>query len=557
MKWASVALHLACACAPCVASAQQGDTLVVTLGQALEIARLNNPAYSRAVNDLELNAPAARAAWVGEVLPSVTLNLLSTGYSGRLTRRATDFFGNPIDNPTSDFIYTSDTQQGIGLGWQLRGPSIWNHLKRLSADNQGRNLAETVAGEQLRRGFFDALEQEELLTAERAVADASRSDLETAERLYELALRTRVDVLQAELQIQQQALAVRLQVGRRDQAMLELRKIIGQSDLRGVRPAATPAPLFDPSELESDGLVARAMASSARVRQAEAALRSAEIGVGESASYWPTVTANLNVGRYVQAPEAQSLFQLGGFGDDLQTQFTLRLSLPFFNDVLGNRLAITRAEVQRENQRDELREARLEAEQAARSALVALRDRWESLQIVERSLSIAAEALELAREEYRLGVAAGLQPGPDRRTDTLLRREDRARLGRRSLHRVGARHVRPDPDLLPRLPREHVRAGRHQGQMEAYSHTFTGAEVRVYGYGPSFYGGGSAAPNYSVTVLGYNYEKVRDIADDLGARLAGMARIGEVDANASGRFTVDRPWSTSSRSTATGFRATT
>lgn len=93
--------------------------------------------------------------------------------------------------------------------------------------------------------------------------------------------------------------------------------------------------------------------------------------------------------------------------------------------------------------------------------------------------------------------------------------------------------------------------------MEAYSHTFTGAEVRVYGYGPSFYGGGSAAPNYSVTVLGYNYEKVRDIADDLGARLAGMARIGEVDANASGRFTVDRPWSTSSRSTATGFRATT
>ena len=27
-------------------------------------------------------------------------------------------------------------------------------------------------------------------------------------------------------------------------------------------------------------------------------------------------------------------------------------------------------------------------------------------------------------------------------------------------------------------------------QMVAYSHTFTGAEVRVYGYGPSFYGGG-------------------------------------------------------------------
>ncbi|HSG48534.1 MAG TPA: efflux RND transporter permease subunit, partial [Longimicrobiales bacterium] len=31
-------------------------------------------------------------------------------------------------------------------------------------------------------------------------------------------------------------------------------------------------------------------------------------------------------------------------------------------------------------------------------------------------------------------------------------------------------------------------------QMLAYSHTFTGAEVRVYGYGPSFYGGGSSPP---------------------------------------------------------------
>ena len=77
-------------------------------------------------------------------------------------------------------------------------------------------------------------------------------------------------------------------------------------------------------------------------------------------------------------------------------------------------------------------------------------------------------------------------------------------------------------------------------EMMAYSHSFTGAAVRVYGYGPSFYGGGSSAPNYTVTVLGYNYEKVRDIAEDLGARLALMARIDEVDTNASGRFTRDR-----------------
>ncbi len=82
-----------------------------------------------------------------------------------------------------------------------------------------------------------------------------------------------------------------------------------------------------------------------------------------------------------------------------------------------------------------------------------------------------------------------------------------------------------------------------KSQMEAYSHTFTGAEVRVYGYGPSFYGGGGGAPNYSLQVLGYNYERVRDIAEDIGSRLERHSRIVEVDTNAnSRRFSRDRAW---------------
>ena len=80
-------------------------------------------------------------------------------------------------------------------------------------------------------------------------------------------------------------------------------------------------------------------------------------------------------------------------------------------------------------------------------------------------------------------------------------------------------------------------------QMEGYSHTFTGAEVRVFGYGPSFYGGGGAAPTYGIKVLGYNYARVRDIAEDLGARLDRHSRVVDVDTNASGgRFTRDRAW---------------
>jgi HAE1 family hydrophobic/amphiphilic exporter-1 len=78
-------------------------------------------------------------------------------------------------------------------------------------------------------------------------------------------------------------------------------------------------------------------------------------------------------------------------------------------------------------------------------------------------------------------------------------------------------------------------------QMVAFSHTFTGAEVRVYGYGPSFYGGGGSPPNYGIQVLGYNYERVRDIAEEIGTRLTRLSRVVEVDTNASSnRFSRDR-----------------
>lgn len=78
-------------------------------------------------------------------------------------------------------------------------------------------------------------------------------------------------------------------------------------------------------------------------------------------------------------------------------------------------------------------------------------------------------------------------------------------------------------------------------QMFSYSLGFTGAEVRVIGRGLGFYGGGGgASPNYSMQVLGYNYERVREIAEDLGDRLARVPRVRTIDTNSAGRFVRER-----------------
>jgi HAE1 family hydrophobic/amphiphilic exporter-1 len=72
--------------------------------------------------------------------------------------------------------------------------------------------------------------------------------------------------------------------------------------------------------------------------------------------------------------------------------------------------------------------------------------------------------------------------------------------------------------------------------MFSYSLTFTGAEVRVRGFGPSFYGGGGSPPTYHIQVMGYNYQRVREIAENIGRRLERFSRIHDVDTNASSQW---------------------
>ena len=62
-----------------------------------------------------------------------------------------------------------------------------------------------------------------------------------------------------------------------------------------------------------------------------------------------------------------------------------------------------------------------------------------------------------------------------------------------------------------------------------------GATIGVWGFGPGFSSGGETAPSFAVRVLGYNYLKVKGIADVFRRRLEENPRIADVD--------IDRSWS--------------
>lgn len=406
-SWAAVALAgvvlLAVGAAP--ASGQAGP---LTLEEALAIARRANPTFQQAASALELNGVETRSTWANQVLPSVNLNLLRTGYGGNLTRRAFDFFGNPIENPQTDWVYNSNTSQGIDLSWQIRGTSLLDAADRQATTNLQRELNLGVAAWRLdaevRRRFFEALEQRELFRVEEAIVQARQVDFQSAERLFQIGQRSRVDVLTAELQVEQQRLNVQQQRRAYERSVLALRTYLGDPSLDSAQPAATDVPVFDPTELDDDRLVALAREWNPELREQQVAVSGARVGVREARQDWfPQLNANFNYGRLAQTQEADALLDLRPEENEWQSSFSLSLSLPALNNFFGTRADQARARVEVIQQEETLRERRLQVEEQVRTQLIELRNQYQSLQLATRSLDIAGEAVRLAREEYRLG----------------------------------------------------------------------------------------------------------------------------------------------------------
>jgi outer membrane protein TolC len=418
-------LALAAICAlPVAAQAPRADTLRLSLDEALRMAEGSNPGFRQADNAVGLNSIETRTTWLDELVPRVDLQLFNTDFVGNLQRRSTDNFGNPIENPTADWNYFSRTTQRLSLAWSFQGRSLFDTHRRQSLTNRDRDLARGAAlsGLQIevQRRYLDALEQMELMRAEEELIAARRVDQEVASRLFSLAIRTRVDVLNAELAVEQQALVHRRQQGTFDRALLALRTTLGADGPGELVLADEPLPIFDPVGLDADGLVRRALDANPELRRADVAVRQASLGVAEQRNqWWPQVSMGFNIVRLAQQPRGGALFDVG-FDQDLDRSFFLQLSLPVFNGFFANRRDAERAAVEFDNQREADREARLGVEERVRGARMELDNQWETLRLAERSLEIAEEALRLAREEYRLGTRSfeDLRASFDQEADT-------------------------------------------------------------------------------------------------------------------------------------------
>lgn len=383
------------------------DTLRLSLDDALRIAEGGNPAYRQTENSLGLNPVETRTTWLGELIPEVSLSLFNTGYTGNLQRLGVDNLGNPIENPSPEWVYFSNTTQQLNVSWQFQGLSLFDTHRRQRLVNRERVLASSAALTGLRvdvrRHYMDALEQRELARAEEELVAARELDREVAERLFAMAARTRVDVLNAELAIEQQRLELQRQESAYQRALISLGTTLGLEGPEALALADEPLPIFDPATLDVEALVRRARDANPRLRQSEVAVRQADVAVAQQRNnWWPQVFMGFDVFRRAQERNQGALFDMS-FDQDLDQRFFVQLSLPVFNGFFQKRRAAAEASVELDNRQEADREARLEVEEAVRVARLELENQWETLRLAERSHEIAEEALRLAREEYRLG----------------------------------------------------------------------------------------------------------------------------------------------------------
>lgn len=401
---ASALLTLAAFVSPAAAQ-RPGDPL--TLDEAMAVAGVQNASVRQATNQLTLNEPERWNFLFGELMPSVSVNLLSTGYNGNVQRRATDNFGNPIESPTADWVYFSNTRQDLTLSWQVNGPSIFNAIDRrentLESRSAGVEAARWTLRGQVHRQFFEAQEQTALLEVEEALLEGREVDYESAQQRFEVAGISRVEVLNAEVQVQQQQIAIEQQRGAREQALLTLSQTLGGEEVPGI--AEAPLPIFDPELLRAEELVRSALSNNPDLRNARANVTDARIQVRESReSWWPTLGVSYRLSRNAQDRETAALLDFGYDEIDIGQNFGVSLSFNAFDNFFGMREQQASAQVQLANQEITLDQEQLQVEADVRSNLVSLQNAWRTLQIADRSAEIAQQATALAREEYALGL---------------------------------------------------------------------------------------------------------------------------------------------------------
>jgi outer membrane protein len=422
---------------------------VLTLADAITLARRNNPTFQSASTARRTAAAAVRAA-NGAFLPSLSTNF-STGFrEGRQTFFQGQSFGAANDQLSTD----------IGANASVNLSMATMSEKRAARSNQEATEADIAGAEQRVRTdvttqYLTALQAQARSVLQDTLVTTTSAQLQLARARFAVGSATQLDVQRAEVADGTQRVAA---LNARNQAAIEIIRLFQQIGLPAVPdakldPNLPPIPAVDLNAILTQARQSNPQLDALRFRE-QAAARSVS---SARASYYPSLSVSANVSAFTSrftdinqlitsgqsstlsqrascirseevraqlglpnqlsqcqaiafTPQQEALIRDGQGKypfDFTRNPYSLSvgLSLPVF-DRFRREQQVEQANVQRRNAQIELRgqELRLNADIAAAS--LSLTTAQQTVTMQEQNVRAARTALDLAQERYRVGLAS-------------------------------------------------------------------------------------------------------------------------------------------------------
>jgi outer membrane protein len=384
--------------------AAQQVPATLTLDDALAIARERNPLYRSAIARADA-AGADVTAGIGAFLPNLQGSMSWNGNSSTRVTGENDY-GEPVSLPDPITFRSSSASQSLQSSMTLFNG--FQNLNSLRAARAGQLAAEFGVDQQgagveaeVRRRFYGALNGDRLIGVEEQLLTVSREQLAATQRLFQVAARTELDVLGAQIQVAQQEQSLARARGEARKRLLELREQIGLDEPTDFRVVGTLPQVFDPTPLDADSLVAVALRTNPRVAQADAtANQAAYRATATRGARWPTLSAGASVQRNDSRSSYAALFDVNPQNRGLG--FGITVSFPLFTRFQTSQ-AIAQAAANRTAADEDLRAARLAVERGVRAALIDVETAYRSVQLAQQAVELSRRRLAMAQERYQLG----------------------------------------------------------------------------------------------------------------------------------------------------------
>jgi outer membrane protein len=368
----------------------------LSLAEALETARRNNPAYLTYVADRNPAAARSLNAAVSLFTPTVSVG------GGESWTQAGVYNLQGLQFPTPR---TQGLAWNVNFNYLLSGTTIANRgaaAAQLRAADQDIASSATVLETSVRQEYLNLLQARAQADLAQHVVTRAQEVFNLAQARYNVGQNTMIDVRQAQVAKGNADVSL-LQAQQSAQVeVLKLYQLMGLAAPEGVQVVPTDTFAVVEPPWDQDSLVALALAQNPvllalRARESAAAWNTR----AAYSTYLPSLSFSAGYGKF-----SQTSFDTSGTSTKTTgtSPWNLRLglSLPIY-DALSRHAQVSQARAAQDDLRYSIRAQELQVTEAVSAAYLALETAYRTIGVQANNRAAADEALSLATERYRVG----------------------------------------------------------------------------------------------------------------------------------------------------------